>query len=214
MCVGCLVVAFIHSWLVTAALLAYVPLCAGVLHLLGRRLGPAANVQRDELSRASKYASASLLAIDLVKVYNAQDHELWQYLQVLKQAGKQYLIQTFCVSSQMGFVKFWMVSLFVIGFWLGAFLDDKGETTPGNVLTTFYAVLIAFQSVESLGTQWLAVVKGMAAGKSLLATLGQFDGCQTEETSGLQRPERVPEDIELENVSIVARRYLLVPAPC
>ena len=201
--IGCTILAFMASWQLTLALIASVPITFPVLALLGRSLEPATEAQRQELSEAATYATASLAAIDVVKVYNAYDDELWQYLQRIRRAMGHYLVQAQCASSQMGFIKLWMSALFVTGFWLGVYLVDAGKATPGNVLTAFYAVMTSFQSVEALGTQWLVVVKGMVAGAALekLAT----SSTETSETLAANDsvpavPAWTPTEIELRNV--------------
>jgi ATP-binding cassette, subfamily B (MDR/TAP), member 1 len=195
-CVGCVIVAFAKGWELTLGLLASVPPSLVCLNLLGRRIEPETEAQRKALGQAAKNATASLLAIDIVKVYNAHDEELWRYTQGVQQAMRHYLAQALGACSQMAYVKLWMVILFVIGFWLGVYLVDAERTTPGNVLTAFYAVLIAFQSVESLGTQWFTVVKGIAAGKSLMAV-----AVEPEESVGKLAPGWRPKDICFVDVS-------------
>ncbi len=70
------------------------------------------------------------------KVYNGHDEELWHYLQRVRSATTHYLVQSRFAYSQMGLIKFWMVSLFVLGFWLGIYLVDRGISSAGAVLTT------------------------------------------------------------------------------
>jgi len=195
------VLAFVKGWHLTLLLLGSVPLAAILLGRIGRSLDSATQSQRRQLSEAAQHATASLLAIDVVKAYGAEDHEQWQYHERLKRAMRHYVIQARSACAQMGVVKAWMVLLFVTGFWFGVFLCDRGLTTAGNVLTTFYAVLIAFQSIESLGTQWLAIVKGIAAGAAMESIEeGGDDNDQTLEATGEVVPEKPPEDIELVDV--------------
>ncbi|ERT00505.1 hypothetical protein HMPREF1624_03878 [Sporothrix schenckii ATCC 58251] len=202
-CVACLAVAFAKSWALTLVLLATVPVSVVVLQLLGRGLKPAAERQRGALNNAAQHASAALSGIDLVKIYNGYDTELWQYVGAIRMAARHYARQALSSSAQMGYIKVWMINLFVIGFWFGLALVTRGSTTPGNVLTAFYAVLIAFQSLESLGTQWVTVLKGTVAGKALETMIGDSkdaDGNSLSPTGDL-RPVQPPRDIILDNVS-------------
>ena len=201
--IGCIILAFIASWQLTLVLLASVPIAFPFLAFLGRQLEPATEAQRQELSAAAKHATASLTAIDVVKVYNGYEDELWQYLQRTKRAMGHYLVQVRCGSSQMGFIKAWMGILFATGFWLGVYLVDTDKTTPGNVLTAFFAVMTSFQSVEAVGTQWLVLTKGMAAGAAI-QTMSQTSGETTEnqKTAGIAaaKPEWTPSKVELRDV--------------
>ncbi|KAL1895694.1 ATP-dependent permease [Sporothrix stenoceras] len=199
-CVACLAVAFAKSWSLTLVLLATVPVSAIILQVLGRGLSLAAERQRDSLNSAAQHASAALQGIDLVKVYGGYDTELWQYVSAIRAVAHHYARQALSSSAQMGYIKVWMINLFVVGFWFGLTLVTKGTTTPGNVLTAFYAVLTAFQSLESLGTQWTTVLKGTVAGKALEEMIGDAEGTSSP-SGGHLRPMQPPRDIVLDNVS-------------
>ncbi|CAK7218354.1 ATP-dependent permease [Sporothrix bragantina] len=202
-CVACLAVAFFKSWALTLVLLATVPVSVVILGILGRGLKPAAERQRIALNKAAQYAAAALAGLDLVKVYGGYDTENWQYLCAVRSAAHHYARQALSSSAQMGYIKVWMINLFVVGFWFGITLVTKGTTTAGNVLTAFYAVLIAFQSLEALGTQWVTVLKGTVAGKALEEMIDEGDkqNSSKKREDGGTRPMFPPRDIVLQNVS-------------
>ena len=208
--VACLVVAFYYSWKLSLVLLATIPVSVLVLSLISRPLEPAIEKQKLALSQGSKLVNAAVSGIDLVKVYNGSDQEVWQYLQTIKQAMKQYLIQACCNCLQMSYIKFWMINLFVVGFWFAVHLVDRGETTPGKALTTFYAALTAFEAIESVGPQWLVLAKGMSAGQSLQAiALDLQRGRRIRRLEGWQRPEKFSGDIEVDCVSWRLRSIII-----
>ncbi|KUI55810.1 Alpha-factor-transporting ATPase [Cytospora mali] len=200
--IGCLIIAFYYSWELTLILMATIPVSVIALNLISRGLEAAIEAQKRELAEASKHINAAVTAIDLVKVYNGFDHEVWQYMQAVRRSMQYFLQQARRNAMQMGFIKLWMVNLFVIGFWLAVYLVNKGSTTAGNALTTFYAIVTAFQCIENVGPQWLVLAKGMSAGHSLeKVVLGLSVGRQIRGLKGTHRPERCAGDIELSNVS-------------
>lgn len=144
-----------------------------ILYLINRALDPAIIAQKSELAQASKHANAAVAAIDLVKVYNGSSHEVSQYTRFIQRSSKYYFRQALCNCAQMGYIKLWMITLFVAGFYFAVVLFDQGELTPGSALTTFYAALTAFQSMEAIGPQWLAVIKGKSAGQALKSHVGR-----------------------------------------
>ncbi|KAI1174846.1 P-loop containing nucleoside triphosphate hydrolase protein [Nemania sp. FL0916] len=162
-----LIVALYTAWKLTLVLLASVPVSLFILQLLTRPIKLAIQAQNQELSRASKYASSAISAIDLVKVYNGVDHETWQYLDAIKQAMQKYLVQARVSAFQAGYFKFWIDSLFVAGFYYGTVLVDQG-LSPGSVLTTFYAALAALQAIGAVVNFYLTLAKGIAAAQALL----------------------------------------------
>ncbi|KAM5350592.1 hypothetical protein ACJ41O_007097 [Fusarium nematophilum] len=195
-------IALYYSWKLTLVLLATLPVSAIVLSLATKRLEPAIQSQKRDLATASKFAVASITAIDLVKVFNGYDQELWQYYPAIKAAAKHYLVQAQCNAIQMGYVAFWVVAMFVVGFWYGVVLVNDG-LPPGHVLTTFYATLASFQGIEALMPQWLVIAKGMSAGGFLSSIVSNSrHGRAVKSMGGSLRPERCTGDVELTNLYV------------
>lgn len=200
--IGCLIVAFYNSWQLTLVLMATIPVSVTALHLVGRGLEKAIDSQKRALAQASKAVIAAVTAIDLVKIYNGFDHEVWQYLQVARESMRYYLQQALRNAMQMGFLKLWMVNLFVVGFWFAGYLVSKGSMTPGTALTTFYSILAAFQSIESVGPQWLVLAKGMSAGHHLQKiALARTEARNMLGTKDSHQPRSCAGEIELHDVS-------------
>ncbi|KAI5458228.1 P-loop containing nucleoside triphosphate hydrolase protein [Mariannaea sp. PMI_226] len=198
---GSVAIAFYYSWKLTLVLLAIMPISALILSLITRRLESSIQSQRRDLSIASKYATASITAIDLVKVFNGYDQDIWHYIMAIRRAAKHYLVQAQCNSSQMAYISFSGITTFIIGFWYGVVLVNEG-ISPGHVLATFYAILASFQAIEALMPQWLVIAKGMSAG-GFLSTLrndSRLDRMKNE-TKGSLRPETCNGNVELTNVS-------------
>jgi ATP-binding cassette, subfamily B (MDR/TAP), member 1 len=194
-------IAFCFSWKLTLVLIASIPVSVLVLGLATRGLEAAIQAQKHYLARAARYASASITAIDIVKVFNGCDDEVWQYYNAIHSSMKHYLKQARCNAFQMGYVTFWVVTLFVSGFWYGVALLSEG-VKPGDILTAFYATLIAFQGIEALMPQWLVLAKGMSAGLELYdLSKDVCSGRDMPKTIGWHKPEICVGDIELNNVS-------------
>ena len=118
-------VAFYFSWKLTLVLISVFPIATGALFLISRRLAPAIEAQKRELTQASKYANTAITAIDTVKAFNGHDEEIWQYYSTIKRAASKYLIQAGCNALQFGITKFVMVGIFVQGFWYGIVLVNQ-----------------------------------------------------------------------------------------
>lgn len=100
---------------------------------------------------------------------------------------------------QMGYVKLWMVSLYVAGFWFAVYLVEHHSTAAGNALAIFYAALTAFQAAEGLAPQWLVLVKGLSAGRSFRSMLMMKS--RGHGMDNYYRPQTCVGDIQLKNVS-------------
>lgn len=206
---ACMIVAFYYSWRLTFVVLSTCVPSVIILYFVNRLIDPAIRAQKRELAHACKHAVAALTAIDLVKVYNGEVHELWQYQQTIRRAAKHYFRQAICNCVQLGYIKLWMNSIFVVGFYYAVVLVGHGQLTPGNALTTFYAAITAFQALESVGPHWMTLAKGLAAGESLAALVedvastlhnGSMAMGQGQARPGY-RPLHCDGDLELKKVS-------------
>ncbi|EOD52858.1 putative abc a-pheromone efflux pump protein [Neofusicoccum parvum UCRNP2] len=165
--------ALYYSWRLTLVILCVVPIAAVGIGLLSARLQPNVDKQSEKLQEALKYAIGAIRSIEAVKSFNGQDLEVWKYARIARQAATYYIRQANLNAWQMCLVSFFSFSMFIQGFWYGSTLLDKGET-PGSVLTTFWAALMACQGFMSILPQLLVMEKGRAAGAKLRAVMVCF----------------------------------------
>lgn len=201
-------IAFYYSWKLTLVLSLSVPTASLVLWLISRRLQPAIEAQRRELNIASKYTNTAFHAIDTVKVFNGQNHEIRQYASAINAAGLSYMIQGQVRASQMGTARFLVVVMFMAGFWYGLKLHKDGELTPGDVITTFYSFLMGNQAVTSLLAQYVILCKGKSAGATLGRIIGELNNTlPLSKVAGSRTLEVCDGDIEVTNVGDKLVRY-------
>ncbi|KAI0106799.1 P-loop containing nucleoside triphosphate hydrolase protein [Daldinia grandis] len=170
-----LIVAFYGSWKLTLVLLATIPAIVIIPSLLSGKIKLAIQVQKQELGRASKHAISALTAIDLVKAFNAVDHEVWQYLQVIQRSMNTYLTLARTSAWQVGYIRLWLDGIFVLGFYYGAVLVNQG-LNPGSIVTTFYAALGALQAIYTIAPTYVSLARGMAAGQALYSIVHNIEG--------------------------------------
>lgn len=193
--------AFYTAWALTFVTLATVPFSAVILAWISARMQPCIESQNENLSQASKLADNALSAIDTVKCFNGQDYEVWQYSRSIKRAGQFYLKQARANALQIGFVRLVTLGMFVQGFWYGSHLVATGNKTPGQILTAFWACLMATQAIEQILPQMIVLEKGRAAGATLEAILVQMQaGRKVTGTHGGLTPGYCDGDIEVRNV--------------
>lgn len=208
--VASLILAFYYSWKLTFVLLATIPVSTAILSFISRQVEPAIQAQKRELAVASKHAFASITAIDLIKVFNGQNQELRQYDRDIRRAAIQYLIQARCNSFQLGYVSFWVISMFIVGIAYGIVLVKQG-LNPGHVLTTFYATLATMQSFEALMPQWLVLAKGLSAGRFLSMLVSTpYQGKAVRGMNGFRRPQKCEGTVELNNARVSKAFYRVI----
>ncbi len=191
------------SWNLTLVTLATVPVTAVVLSYLSAKMQPNIDSQEEQLTQASKFATNAVISIDTVKCLNGEDGEVWQYSTAVKKAASFYLKQAHANALQIGFVRVATLGMFVQGFWYGSTLVQSRNRTPGQILTTFWACLLATQAIEQILPQMIVLEKGRAAGDILKANLVQIErGRRVMKMIGRKTPRYCDGDIEVRNVSL------------
>lgn len=195
-------VAFYNSWNLTLVTIATFPFAAIILSFISKKMQPSINGQEEYLSQASKSSSNAISAIETVKCFNGQEHEVKQYATTIRGAARHYLVQANANALQIGFVRLITLGMFVQGFWYGSTLVGH-STTSGQVVTTFWAALMATQAIEQLLPQMIVLEKGRAAGATLKAIIFRMErGRRITEMVGNQVPTLCNGDIDIRGVSV------------
>lgn len=196
-----LVLAFYYSWSLTLVTLSTVPILAVALAWNSARLQPSIEAQTEELTKASKIVHNAISAIDTVKCFNGQGFERWQYRKAVKRAARYYLCQAKANALQIGGLRLITLGMFVQGFWFGSHLVNTGQKDPGEILTAFWACLMATQAFEQIQPEVIVLEKGRAAGAKLKSILDQMEGgLEIASMSGKTVPLFCAGDIEVRNV--------------
>lgn len=168
---------------------------------ISRMMQPNIIRQETKLSTASKLVHSALSAIDTVKYFNAQSLEMSQYQPVIKEAALFYMKQALSNALQIGTIRFVTTAMFVQGFWYGSYLVRTKKSSAGDVLTTFWACLMAAKAIEDILPHMIVLEKGRAAAASMKAILRQMShGSKVNHQQGLCAPEYCEGDIEVKNV--------------
>ena len=196
-------IAIYYSWSLTLVILACVPITVAALSVISRRIQPAVEEQKRALNAASRCSHTAIKAADTVKIFHAQDHEVWQYSCAINEAARSYRIQAHANSMQMGLTRFMTTAMFVVGFWYGIFLVKKG-LSPGRILTTFYSCLMATQAAEQLLPQWLVLTRGVSAAKTLEDMFSQIKrGHTIAKIVKAVKPDNCYGEVEVSNVRTI-----------
>jgi ATP-binding cassette, subfamily B (MDR/TAP), member 1 len=195
--------AFYTSWKLTLVILAALSPAAVVMSFISSMMQPSTVRQEVELSLASKIANSALSAIETVKCFNGQSFELQKYRSVIFKAAKHYIRQALSNALQIGFIRFVTTAMFVQGFWYGGYLVRTNKASAGDVLTTFWACLMATKAIEDILPHMLVLERGRAAGAAMTAILDQVSrGTKIDDTAPRSAPRFCDGDIEVRKVSM------------
>lgn len=179
-----------------------VPISAFVLAWISKRLGPSISSQNVETTNASNIASKAISAIDTVKCLNGQDAEKWQYAKCVAKAAHYFLIEAQIEAAQAGFTCLVIRGMFVQGFWWGSHLVTTGQRNPGEIMTAFWACLMAMETFQQILPDLNLLAKGKRAGATLKAMMIQIEkGKEISKMVGGTFPLHCDGQIEISNVS-------------
>lgn len=183
-------------------MIASAPVGAVILGLLSKGLQPYIKRQSEYLEVSTKHAAAALNAMETVKCSNGQAFESSQYLNSIKQAASQYISQARLNAIRFGIVRFLTLAIFVQGFWYGSHLVQNGTRDSGQILTAFWACLIATQTFEGLLQHLLVLEKGRSAGQILYSIVTNIDEVRNPGEFEI-KPDHCHGDIQFVEVGII-----------
>ncbi|KAH8700244.1 ABC a-pheromone efflux pump AtrD [Talaromyces proteolyticus] len=190
------------SWKVMLVTMAGFPVSSALILFISFKMNPMITAQQSELAQASKFAYDAFASIDSVKCLNGESPIYSHLVSHIQKAARWYLKLAFLAAAQLSTARFTTFTMFVQGFWYGSSLVQSGELTSGHVLTTFWACLIAVQSVELAVHQLPTLERGKVAGETLMSYLRRPSARRLPLSA--QRDGHTDfynEDIKLKNVS-------------
>lgn len=167
--------ALITSPKLTLVTLASSPVILGLAVWAGRPMYKNIDKMMHKLTEAQKYTTSAFSAIETVKCFNGQEIEAEKYSRTIEQAGIFYAWVAHGSALQMALIVMLSVSMFVQGFYYGGILIAKGEITSGDVVTTFFSAIGAFQAIQAILPQMIVLEKGRSAGATLRAIMAQVE---------------------------------------
>ncbi|KAL6231095.1 hypothetical protein BDW75DRAFT_248110 [Aspergillus navahoensis] len=198
----CLGLAFYTSWNLTLVILAGIPIAVLIVPFLTPKINACIERQQQELKSASKVVNNSVVYIDTVKSFNAQEIEQEKYGRGVGKAASHYLRLAKLDSIQISAMRFVMFAMFVQGFWYGSHLVLSGKLKPGDVVRAFWTCSTAGQAIESMLPHLLILEKGKVAATALRRIMyGGKDATFSKDMEGGLYPNHCDGDIEVKKLS-------------
>ncbi|SMY24382.1 unnamed protein product [Zymoseptoria tritici ST99CH_1A5] len=197
-----LIQAFVVSWDLTLVTLATVPLILGLVIWCSHGMEKNISKQEECLAEAQKYTTSAFASIETVKCFNGQEIEAEKYSARVQQAAQWYAWVAHASALQMSLVVLLSVSMFVQGFYYGGVLVRKGTLNSGDVITTFFSAVGAFQAIQGIIPQMIVFEKGRAAGSTLRTIMAQvLKDPSTKSSNGQLCPETCIGDIDVRDLT-------------
>ena len=200
-------VAFYYSWNLTLVVLCTTPVLYLVQSSVAKRLSLRVHEHSENLKSALKYITTAVTSIETVKCFNGERYELHVFTSIVTIAASLYRSVANFRSMQIGIMQFFTISVFVQGFWYGSHLVETGESDPKQVLTTFWAALMAMSGMTQIMPQLIVLQQGKMAGARLSVLMKLISTSDQQfESQGKLRPERCTGQLEFRKVMLLTPR--------
>ncbi|KAI6096138.1 P-loop containing nucleoside triphosphate hydrolase protein [Pisolithus sp. B1] len=162
-----LVLAFYWSPLLTLVILSALPFLILIQGFSQAFVSPRIAHERRLLARAASLVTRACTHIGAVKSSNAQSHESSLLARISPALPSLPTIWGITAGTS----QFVTMAMFVQGFWFGAYLVRQGKNTPGDVMSVFWACLIATSNLQMTVPLLVVLAKGKASAADLASIL-------------------------------------------
>ena len=142
-------------------------------------IGPMLEQERRAFAEASTNVERTTGAISTVKAHNAQTNECDRFRPLVLRAQDALIKQARVWAITVRSSETLLLSTFVLGFWYGAKLVREGKANPGDVMTVFWAALLAATYLQMVVEQLVVVTKGKTSMASLRTIIRDLPGRPT-----------------------------------
>jgi ABC-type multidrug transport system fused ATPase/permease subunit len=139
-------------------------------------------------------------SIRTVTAFGGQEREAKRYEKHLDAAEKAGIKKSIATGIGIGSVQFLMFSVYALGFYYGNYLVSIGLMQPGEVLNTFFAIIIGAFSLGQAAPYFQVIGNSQGAGFRIFETLARDSPIDSCSSKGL-KPEKIQGDITFTDVN-------------
>ncbi|EMR08623.1 hypothetical protein PNEG_03100 [Pneumocystis murina B123] len=162
-----LFLAFWYSWKLTFAILVSLPVVILIAAITSYFIGPYIYREKEILTRAATHVNQAIVNMPIVKIFNAQQYESRNFDSYISKSSNFIRLYKKTYSIQQSIIRFFVLVMFIQGFWYGTHLVITNEVSSGNVLTVFWACLMISFSMQTIIQLLLYLKSGIIASYDL-----------------------------------------------
>ncbi|KAF9531240.1 P-loop containing nucleoside triphosphate hydrolase protein [Crepidotus variabilis] len=175
-CFAALILAFLRSWALTLVILSAVPILMFIQALSQGFAAPLLAAERHQTGVSATIIERAVSAISTVKAFNAAPLELTRASNSFTSLRNIATRLNGVWGFTSGLAQFVMMAMFVQGFWFGAKLVRDGKNSAGDVMSVFWACLIATSNLQMCIPGFIGLARGKGAMVSLMTLIQDAPG--------------------------------------
>ncbi|XP_076808833.1 ATP-dependent translocase ABCB1-like [Clavelina lepadiformis] len=194
------IISMVYSWKLALVVLAVSPalaISAAILYTIG---GKFTKEELDSYAKAGAVAEEVISSIRTVVAFGGQEKECERYEENLLHARKVGLKKGLVSGASLGFLFLCLFAMYGLGFWYGSTLVLAGEIVVGDLLTSFFSVVVGAFTLGQAGSHISEFGAGKVAAYKVFEIIDRVPPIDSESEDGY-RPENVNGEVSLNNVN-------------
>eukprot|EP00731_Ephydatia_muelleri_P002337 Em0001g2337a len=196
---GGIVISFVRSWKVALLLLAFIPVLALCASLFAKLAASLTTKAQKQYASAGAVAEEVLSSIRTVVALGGEDKECARYDVCLKEAGQIGVKKGFGNGALLAFVFFLIYSLYAVIFWYGGYLISVNQLNSGNLLTSFFALIIGAFALGQAAPNMESLTTAAGASVIIYETMDRVPPINSDSDEG-EVPEGFDSAVEFKDV--------------
>ena len=176
------------------------PLLAGAAFIMAKVLSGESSESSDAYAKAGDIAQQVISSMRTVVAFGGQEREAQRYEKHLIEAENAGIKKSVATGLGIGSVQFFMFSVYSLGFYYGNINVSNGWMNAGDVLNTFFAIIIGAFSLGQAAPYFQVIGSAQGAALRIFETLDRISTIDPSSENGL-RPDTAKGDITFTNVS-------------
>uniref|UniRef100_F6S2T0 Bile salt export pump n=1 Tax=Ciona intestinalis TaxID=7719 RepID=F6S2T0_CIOIN len=169
-----LIIGIVYAWKLALVSLAVSPLLGVSSTLMFTLTGIYTKKELAAYAKAGSIAEEAISAVRTVVSFGCQQKEVERYAGNLGSAKIVGIKRGFVSGFSIGLLYMSMFGLYGLSFWYGTTLVLSGEITVGNMMTTFFNILIAAFALGTAGSYFESFAGAKAAGASIFSVIDRI----------------------------------------
>lgn len=198
------IIGFAKNWRLALVMCATIPFIAIGLGLIMFHARTAAVEGQKSYAAAGAVADEVLGSIRTVAAFSAEKSSETRFANLVAVARKIQMKSTRSIAGGVGLTMSSVFFTYALGLWYGGTLVAEGESTVGDVLSVFYAILLGSVALGKASPNLIAIGSAKGAAKTVVEICSRESKIDAMSTDGLQpNVMNLQGRIELRNLNFV-----------
>lgn len=182
--IGGIAIGLFYGWKMALVVLACFPLLAFSGFIFVTIMVRLSDREMSAYAKAGAIATEVFSSIRTVFSFNGQKKELKRYCENLNEAKKVGILKGISVGLSIGNLYLVLFGVYAVSFWYGANLVQEHENTIGQVLTTFFAIVVGAFGMSQIGQNMEYFATAQAAATAVFSIIDREPEIDAESDGG------------------------------